>query len=281
MPKFLNFLRLGTLLPLLVFLFLVWQVWLFLRPGPEPLNFGESRAAQASIQGFINRLATTSPNQSSKVGVVSLFNDRSGEVSSMLRESFHRDRRFLLEQTSIPGKIITDIGAALAAASSLPDVTGAGRQIGLDLIIVGRIDSISSSQNEARVDLQLSAYDTHRGEWVLREVFTGEWRPGVIEGWQATVDSWPIWQRMTLWLVLVLVLPWITPWASKAVLRKESNTASGLLILSYASVNLLTAAFLIGFSLSGFLPWLGFLAASLFAIAYPWWSCERIASGEK
>jgi hypothetical protein len=281
MSKLFLFLRLRFLLPALVVLFLVWQLWLFFRPGPEPLGFGESRAAAVAIDRFVSQLSPERESQPIRVGVVALAGDRSGEVTALLRDALLRDRRFLVEQTSIPAKILSDIASALASASSLPEIAGAGRQIGIDLIVVGRVESISSSRDSARVDLQLSAYNTRKGAWTTRDQFRGDWQPGLIDGLQAGVEAQPIWQRLTLWLIFVLALPWITPWFSKAIARRASNTASALLILGYATLNLTAAAFLIGFSLAGFLPWLGFLTATLFAVAYPWWSCEMIASGER
>ena len=116
---------------------------------------------------------------------------------------------------------------------------------------------------------------------MVRETIRGEWQPGWMERLRISIDGWSFWWRLTAWMGFVLLLPWLTSGLTVMTVRRRSNHASAFLVLGYTTVNLVLAAFLIGFTLSGFLPWLGFIGAVLFATAYPWWVCERIAAGER
>ncbi len=179
-------------------------------------------------------------------------------------------------------RFFRDVGRAVSEATSLDEVFNAGRRVGLDVVVAGRVlktESVAPDQGAAL--LQLYAYDCRSGAWLVRDTFEGDWKPNVAEKVAARVLGLSPRGRFLVWLVVVLALPWATFWGTAWALRRASNAASFVLILVYTMVGLLLAVALSGFRVTEPGAWWRFFAAMAFCALYNYWACERIAARQR
>jgi FtsH-binding integral membrane protein len=83
--------------------------------------------------------------------------------------------------------------------------------------------------------------------------------------------------RILSWLGIVLLLPWVTFFATTAVAKQESNLMGALLVIGYTIVEAVVLAWLFGWSLHGAMPLVFFSGAVLLAGAYNLFTCDWIA----
>ncbi len=101
----------------------------------------------------------------------------------------------------------------------------------------------------------------------------GAWGLGRIQAPQL-----PVWGRIALWTTVAALLPWGTPFLTRWAVAGASNTAAAGLLLGYTLVDLGLALKLLRFGVgSAANIWWG-LGASVTALCYNYWACERIAA---
>ena len=267
------------LVAVVVILFLIWQLWVFLTPSPRPLRALEIRATEAVAANVTAELGRQVEGRTTRTGVIRFSGDSSGEITEVMRRTIRNDGRFSIEERSVPVSVVSDIGSALMDASTLQELASAGREVGIDLIVLGRVVELASDDERANIRIDIGGYDTREGRWIVRDSFAGAYSPGFLERRTERLRGTPLWQRAVIWILVVAALPWLTPFATRKAANLKSNFASFMLVVSYGSFALFLGGFLLGFTLEGFLAWIGFLLAAGFAFAYSWWACETIASG--
>jgi FtsH-binding integral membrane protein len=83
--------------------------------------------------------------------------------------------------------------------------------------------------------------------------------------------------RILAWLGIVLLLPWVTFFATTAIAKQESNLTGALLVIGYTIVEAVILAWLFGWHLHGAMTVVFFSGAVLLAGAYNLFTCDWIA----
>ena len=256
-----------------VLMFLAWQAVVFLRPRPRALSPSEVQAVARACAQAVRRMEA-SLDGPVRFGVMRLTGEGGEPATGVLRQSLAAHRGWTLNESSVIQTFLQDVGHAVAQATSLDEIAGAGRQVGLDVVMGGRVLGLrKGGQGAAGADLHLWAYDVRSAAWLLREEVSGEWRPGWTDRARVRILSMGGSARLVLWILLVAALPWVTAGLTHRVLAKRSNLASGLLITGYTLVGLALAGLLSG----GALSLLQALIATATAALYSLLACERIA----
>lgn len=259
--------------------FLLWQVYVFLRPAPRLLDVAEERAAALAARTLAEDVESRLGDRRVRVGVVGLVGDAGGQATEALRRELRGRRAFEIEEASVPRAFVRDVVAALADASNLEEVLRAGEKVRLDLIVAGRVRATGLlADGGGRMEVDYYVYDVQAGDWLVRRSIAAEWRPDLIDRARLGLTAAPWWQRLLLWGLVVLVLPWLTPFFARWARARRSNGASTLVLGGYVLTALFLAAALNGFAMAGLGDALILLAALALAGAYSFWACERIAA---
>lgn len=262
-----------------VLIFLFWQAFVFVRPAQRTLSDGEVRAVRAAVAAFREDLAAQLGQRAVRLGVVSLTGEGAAQATVELRGVLERQSDWRVDTRSVPQAFVEDVLKALRDASTLEQVLGAGKQVELDVVVAGRMVSAwMRDDGRAEVVMDLYAYDTQAGVWLLRKSYPMSWAPDWVERVPLEVVGAAWWQRLVLWASIVLVLPWLTPFIARWARERRSNAASALALSFYVVVSLLLAGALMGFALSGLSDWLLLVAALVLSGGYAFWACERIAA---
>jgi hypothetical protein len=83
--------------------------------------------------------------------------------------------------------------------------------------------------------------------------------------------------KITAWLGVVALLPWVTFFFTTAVTRAESNMAGGLVVAGYTVAETALVAWLFGWRIAGPAGWTFLLAGMLLAGVYNLLVCDWIA----
>jgi NAD/NADP transhydrogenase alpha subunit len=119
----------------------------------------------------------------------------------------------------------------------------------------------------------MNAYDVGNARWLFRGRITGAWEPPP----EQFATRFPAWIRAVVWVLILLLLPWLTAPATHIALESKSNVASLVLLLAYTGVDMLTVLILTGFRVAGAGPLLLLVGATAIALGYNYWACEAIA----
>ncbi len=265
--------------------FFVWQAVVFLRPRPADFVPAGVKALDVAFNQFIHGIVTEKDkiNESDrstpfKVGVAHLINDPRDTATATLRARLRAHPRFDVHEGSVLKKFFADITTAIAEATSLEEIIQAGQRVDLDLVLAGRIIEVTSfDANRAAAKVELMAWDTHRGTLLLRQTVQGQWEPHWSRRFEHQLRSRPFYQRLLLWLCLVLAMPWITAFATHRVLERKNNAISFALIMSYTLFGTALAIMLNATEAGAPGFWWQTLLALVAAALYSFWACEAIA----
>lgn len=258
-------------------LFLFWQMWVFLSPKPRELDAAELRAANRVCDQVVSAIAEKTGDRNLTIGLVHLLGDSSDQITDRLRLALNEPSGWTVDFRSVPQAVISDIAHALADASTFEEILNAGDRVSLQLMVMGRIKEVTRINEGAYIGIDIFAYDIQRGEWLLRKDFEAVWEPGAIQLLNMKVSNLPLWQKLILWLIIVGLLPWVTPFATRWAIGRKTNQAGFLVLASYVAVGLFLAGLFMGFELSGFFSWVAFIVSLALACAYNYWACEKIA----
>lgn len=263
----------------LIFLFILWQVFVFLRPAPRIYDAAELRAVSVAIENFVDDVEMALAQRNVRVGVVGLLGDSSGQAAETLRAAVDKRRSMSLETAGVPRAFIRDVGNALADASTLEDVFSAAGKVGMDVLLAGKIQSVERlASGGARSSIELNAWDLQAGEWLVRRTAEADWHPGFGDRMITVFTSAPAWQRTLLWLLIVGLLPWLTAFFPRWARDRRSNYAAALMLASYILVALFLAAAFTGFRATTMGDWLALLSAFAISGVYSYWAAERIVA---
>ena len=260
-----------------IILFLAWQLWVFLSPRPRDYSVAELNALKSVFSKTADRIAEKAPGPA-RFGVAGLANDQSDTATLILRTELASRKDWIVAEGSPVAKFLADVTKTVVKASSLDEIVNAGRQVELDIIVAGRIITVEKTQGEsAQAAVQLYAYDVRKGQWIVKDTVTETWYPNPVDHAMDAIRHTKRGYRITLWIVTVLLLPWITAFATHKVLERKSNLASFVLIVIYTVADMALAMALAGGVLGGF----KLLTLFVVTAGYNFWACEKIAGDAK
>lgn len=259
--------------------FLVWQTVVFMRPRPRAFTVMEVKAAKAACEKVAD-LCAAKAALPARIGVAHLAGDPTDLVTGMLRDVLSSRAGIQVQQGSPIQKFFKDIGNALSEATSLDEVVNAGRRVELDVIVAGKVLAVESTNGAAQAALQIYVYDVRPSQWLVKDVVTAEYNPTLPERtWDWCKGTRPI-TRFVTWLLIMLLMPWVTLFATRWALAKKNNTASFMIVSAYTIFAMALAVGLSGVP-GGTAYWMKMLAAFVVAAAYSFWACEQIAAREE
>lgn len=265
---------------LLILLYLAWQFIVMLRPRPVLWNVLELAAIQQAVEQCLTELEVTIPLQS-RIKVARLRHDPNGQASQILREAIVRRESWCVYQGSLIRKFLSDVFRVVVEATSLDEILHSGRHVELDILVLGKVLDVRSERIEdvppvsrASAILQLQVFSLQQG----RELFNGKISAIKETGAPATRKrgAWHPVFKFGIWMLFVLLLPWIGRPLLGWVLEKKSNWISLLLLGTYSTLDLLAAFFLLNLRVCGWVQSLTVVLLLLCSMAYNTVVCESI-----
>jgi hypothetical protein len=262
-----------------VVLFLLWQAWVFERPRPRAYSVAEVRAIETAVRRSTDLLAEVTPGPT-RFAVAHFRDDDRDLVTEGFRDALAGRDGWTVVQGSPVNAFLRDVGRAVSEATSLDEVVHAGRRVGIDVVVSGRLLAVGSTNDTGTAAIRVGAYDTRPGAWILRDTVAAEWRPGVAQRVSMVFGRLGWFLRLVLWLAFTGLLPWVTPFVTRWALARKSNAASALAVGGYTMADMAVLVLFFGPSVSGGAGWLAFFVALAACGAYNFIACERTAAGE-
>lgn len=268
-----------SLLAIIVAVFVLWQVFLFIQPRPQPFSDGEQRAAR-QVAGNIVQTLGENVALPARVAVTHFSGDRQRQFAGALRAALQERPDTHVIETALIQKLLTDIAVVVAEATSIEEILRAGQYSDIDVILAGRLLEIQTIGDQSRITAHVMAYDTRPGVWVFKRDFQGQWQPPPIERLGNRIRELSAAFRFLLWLVFVLVLPWILPWPTWWAVRRQSNAAGFAVVGGFTLAGIAWTLIMTAFSVQGAWAVLRLLLAILILAVYNFLVCERVGARE-
>lgn len=228
-------------------LFLGVQVFFWLRPAPVPLRPEEREAVRAAVGQALDAAKGIEGLLPASVVAVHLSDDPSDDATAVLREELERrnDDGWTPVKGTPAAAFVRDVAKTIMEATSLEECLRAGRRVGINVVVRGKLDAVTSTNGTASAALYLSLYDTRKGADVVSGAFQGAWPPPQTDH-SARSSRGLSTARKWVFALFALLLPWIA--ASFVVKAREarSNTASALLLTALACADALAGFLLVG-----------------------------------
>lgn len=256
--------------------FAVWQGWVFPRPSPREYTAPEQAAVRKLCGDVVERLAHEYPEDKA-VGVAHFLNDPSDGFTASMRAAAADKAGWRVEEASIIQRFLADITMAVKNATSLDEIVNAGRRVGIDIVIAGKVLDTGTADGEGMARAMVIAYDVRQGKAVLNESLSATWEPTLGSRLAGAFQGMNPLLRFVVWLSLVLLVPVATPFAVHWALARKSNAASFGLLAAYTAMDLVLALLFSGFRVQGAVGALGLCLAVAVCGAYNYWICEKIA----
>lgn len=256
--------------------FMVWQGWVFMRPAPREYTAAEQAAVRNLCRDAVDRVARQLPGDK-VIGVAHFLDDPSDEFTATMREAASAKADWCVEEASIVQRFLADISIAVKNATSLDEIVNAGRRVGLDLVIAGKVLGTEVVEGKATARATVIAYDVKAGKTVLNASLSDTWKPTVAARVADDIQGRHPLFRLAIWLLLVLLLPVATPFATYWALTRQRNAASFGLLAAYTTADLVLGSLLAGEWGQGGAGVLWFCLAVATCAAYNYWICEKIA----
>ena len=279
----------------LVVAFVLWQAWVFLRPAPRPYSAAEQAAIRNLCGQACNRIERvlaargetdgqeqggTHSDAPLVFGVAHFLNDPSDGFTAIMRDVIAGRDAWRVEEMSVIQKFLSDVTAAVMNATSLDEIVHAGRRVGLDVVVAGKVVGTGETGGEGFAEAMFVVYDVRGGQVLFREVLSATWRPSAAARVSRGLRQVHPLLRLLAWLALVFMLPLLTPFATHWAVGRKSNFASFALLAAYTIADLFLALLFSGFRLEG-PPRAVLLCLAVAACGlYNYRVCERIAGKE-
>ena len=260
--------------------FVVWQGWVFLRPSPRGYTNSENAAIRRLCHLIVERVSHESPGVRA-VGVAHFLNDPSDGFTTCMREAATGNPDWRVEDTSIIQRFLADISTAVKNATSLDEIANAGHRVGIDIVIAGKVIATRETGDGAEARASVIAYDVKEGKALLNETLAATWKPSFGSRLGSAVVGMNPFLRSGVWLLLALLLPVVTPFATHWAVERKSNAASFGLLAAYTVTDIFLALLLSGFKVQGPVKALMLCLALAGCGAYNFWICERIAGSSE
>jgi hypothetical protein len=244
-----------------------WQAYELTRvKAPPALDEPRRKAADDACWQAVEKLPGLPPGE--KVAVLRLAGDRTGYVTGKLREVMDRKGRWKLADPSrldtVLQRLKEELKLADAEPASVDAAVKAGRWAGTEWVLYGRIDEFTSDRGTGRIRMELRVASVLDGNDAGRPIVVAVPPEGAALGLLLWGLAWPV----LLWIGAVAALPLATLPIVKAVLARESNAATFVLLIAYALAAWVLAFALAGFQIAGWLQGALLLVAFVAALGY-------------
>ena len=261
-------------------LFLGYQAVVLTLPAPREFTETEKRAVQSAAETMADELERRIEGNP-RLGIARFLKDSNDTVTETVRNEFTERSEtgsWQVREGSVIANFLSDISSAVAGATTPDEVIHAGRRVGLDMVVGGRVQEVSGSRDEGRVVIRAVAYDFQEGRTTMNEIITGTWR-GAPEVRDETVWSglYPGLLGWLIWMGCILLLPRLTSVLIRKAMEQQSNTASAILLVAYTAGDAILGWLLVGFPFTMFGGAIGAAAVIILCGLYNYWISEKIA----
>jgi hypothetical protein len=153
---------------------------------------------------------------------------------------------------------------------SADEAVARGRELGTQGVLFGTIHAFESYSSGAKIDVEVNLADVSTGKNVFSKRYSLEsgGNSSVVAGVQETTRSFPWFQRLLGWLILVLLLPVFTLGFIRTMIRKGCNKTNFFVLSVYTVADVVLAWLLVGAVLNSWWTVLPFIFAVAAAFAY-------------
>jgi len=208
--------------------FVLCQLWFWLKPSPVPFSPNESAAVRDAVQRVLDGVSESEGFATPvSAAVVHLVSDSTDEATAVVRREIADREGWTLVNGSPAVAFVKSLAKTLYEASSVDEYLRPGARVGIDVVFYGVLNHVSTEGGISRASLTLTAYDTRRGVDLFKGDVNGEF-PRVRTAVGRAVVAKSRSSRIWIFAVFALLLPWISAPLSLRVLSRRSNGASAL-----------------------------------------------------
>ena len=224
-------------------LFVLLQIWFWLRPAPVPLTANEAYAVREAVRVALQKTEAVEGVLPATAAVVHFSSDPTDEATTILREELAAREGWTPVTGSPAVAFLKKLGKTLNEATSVDEYLRPGRRVGIDVLFYGSVRSVATYDGISHVTLSVKAYDTRTGKNLFADELTESYpkmKTAVGRSVAATSRS----RRWWIFAIIVLVLPWALAPIIGRVIEHRSNGANAGVIAALVGLNLITGAIL-------------------------------------
>ena len=224
-------------------LFLLFQVWFWLRPDPVPFTENEAAAVRSAVREALERIEAVEGALPATAAVVHFSSDPTDGATAILRRELSA-RDGWTPVTGSPAVVfLKRMGKTLNEATSADEYLRPGRRVGIDVLFYGAVKYVGSYGGIGRATLTVRAYDTRSGRNLFADDVSASYPKVRTVVGRVVVAR----RRSTRWWIfgaVVLLLPWALAPFFLGVLSRRSNGANAGVLASLVGLDLLAGSFL-------------------------------------
>ncbi len=224
-------------------LFLLAQIWFWLRPAPVPLAANEVTAVREAIRGALEKTESVDGVLPATAAVVHFASDPTDEATGVLRSELAARDGWKPVTGSPAVAFLKSLGKTLNEATSVDEYLRPGRRVGIDVVFYGTVRSVATYEGISRATLSVKAYDTRTGKTLFADDVTESY-PKVRTAVGRAVVAKSRYSRRWIFAGIVLLLPWVFAPLSLPVLGRRSNGSNAGVLASLVGLDLIAGAVL-------------------------------------
>ncbi len=224
-------------------LFLLLQIWFWLRPAPVPLTANEASAVREAVRAALEKAEAIDGVRPATAAVVHFSSDPTDEATKILREELAAREGWTPVMGSPAVAFLKKLGKTLNEATSVDEYLRPGRRVGIDVLFYGTLRSVATYDGISHATLSVKAYDTRTG----KNLFVADVAEAYPKMKTAVGRSVAATSRSTRWWVfaiMALVLPWVSAPVAVRVFERHSNGANAGVIAALVGLDLIIGAIL-------------------------------------
>jgi len=224
-------------------LFLLFQIWFWLRPAPIPFTANEASAVREAVRDALVKVEAADGILPATAAVVHFASDPTDEATAILRQELDGRPGWTPVTGSPAVAFLKGLGKTLNEATSVDEYLRPGRRVGIDVLFYGTVRSVASYDGISRATLSVKAYDTRTGKNLFADDVTESY-PKVRTAVGRSVVATPRSTRWWIFAAIALVLPWAFAPLTLRVLGRRSNGANAGVLAALVGLDLIAGAIL-------------------------------------
>ena len=254
-------------------IFLLFQIWFWLRPAPVPLTANETTALREAVRDAIEKVESVEGALPATVAVVHFASDPTDDATRILRGELADRDGWTIVSGSPAVSFLKSIGKTLNEATSVDEYLRPGRRVGIDVLFYGTVRSVASYDGISRATLTVKAYDTRTGKNLFADDVAASY-PKVRTAVGRSIVATPRSRRWWIFAAIALVLPWALAPFTLGILGRRSNGSNAGVLATLVGLDLLAGAILF-YGISGHA--LAAVGVVLLCVLYDLVCCEVLS----
>lgn len=244
--------------------------------------FAATDTLQPVKEGLANKIASAACSdmrfriQHRRLCVAPFRNDPEGLVTKAFSDAITGNGNFdLVTKSTIREWWDAIVGNNKDAPLTWKQAVELGNKLDAECVLFGRVESMRVDEGHSECDVSIriiNVKDDPAGMRAGDGIFIGRFRTKIEESFlsgpyfEVWIGSTSLWIRVLIWVVALLILPFLTLLAREHLAQAAPIVPIGLMIL-ITGMDMVLALFMMGFAAKGILAWVlivGALAVSIF-----------------